>query len=339
MDLDESLRLGVQAVLRRTWPSFELRALRPLTGGRSGVTLLGECYREGLALDDRYASSVVVKAAPFGRKPAGRHDVLRQARLIAALESEPDVVVPRILATGIEPVHFYVMTCAVGEAVEPVLDAGTVALPPALVTERAVFAARMLAALHRFEAIPPAADGNEEPMSDLAGELDRWVITARAAEPAILAGGAELANRLAARLPREGAAPVLVHGDYRLGNIVFDGGSPSALIDWEIWGRTHPGVDLGWFLVFCDAELFPGIGAPVEGLPSSVELLQHYLDAGGHGVGDLAWFEAFGRFKMASIMAHNLRRHREGRHVDPFQEKLPATIARLLETGLEMLAG
>jgi aminoglycoside phosphotransferase (APT) family kinase protein len=235
-------------------------------------------------------------------------------------------------------VHFYVMTHAAGEAVEPVLDAGTVALSPALVAERAVQAARMLAALHRFEAIPPGPGGQDEPVSDLAGELDRWVITGRAADPALLPGGAELADRLAARLPSGATPSVLVHGDYRLGNIVFDGSHASALIDWEIWGRTHPGVDLGWFLVFCNADLFPGIGSPVKGLPSSVELHQHYLDAGGREIDDLTWFEAFGRFKMAAIMAHNLRRHREGRHLDPFQEKLPPTIARLVETGLELLA-
>jgi hypothetical protein len=52
---------------------------------------------------------------------------------------------------------------------------------------------------------------------------------------------------------------------------------------------------------------------------------------------DLAWFNALGRFKMAAIMGHNLRRHREGRHHDPAQEKLPATISRLIESGLDRL--
>ena len=53
---------------------------------------------------------------------------------------------------------------------------------------------------------------------------------------------------------------------------------------------------------------------------------------------DLAWFDALGRFKMAAIMGHNLRRHREGRHHDPDQEKLPATIERLIPTGTERLS-
>ncbi len=51
-------------------------------------------------------------------------------------------------------------------------------------------------------------------------------------------------------------------------------------------------------------------------------------------VDDLAWFDALGRYKMAAIMGHNLRRHLEGRHHDPDQERLPDTIRRLIETGL-----
>ena len=74
-------------------------------------------------------------------------------------------------------------------------------------------------------------------------------------------------------------------------------------------------------------------------MPTATELLGHYLDAGGRPIENLAWFEAFGRFKMAAIMAHNLRRHREGRHLDPFQEKLPPAIGRLVETGITKLAG
>jgi hypothetical protein len=47
-------------------------------------------------------------------------------------------------------------------------------------------------------------------------------------------------------------------------------------------------------------------------------------------VPDLWWFLAFGAFKMGVIMAHNLERHRSGRHHDPYQESLPPTIGHLL---------
>jgi streptomycin 6-kinase len=327
-----SLRMAVQVALAKRWPGATLVALRPLDGGRSGVTLIGELA--GAEVD-----SVVIKAAPEGRPPVGRHDVLRQARVLTAVATTPGVIVPEVLARGTEPVHFYAMTRLVGEAVEPVLDAATVRLEPDLVTRRAIAAAKMLASLHAVRRIPAPPGPGEEPAADLAAEVRRWRSTADAADPDILVGGRHLAALLEKAMPDEPVEPVLVHGDYRLGNIVFDGARPTGLIDWEIWGRTDPGVDLGWFLAFCDAGLFPGIGAPVAGLPTAPELFACYRDAGGRPVANLSWYEAFGCFKMAAIMAHNLRRHREGRRIDPFQEKLPPTIARLVEAGTAKLDG
>jgi aminoglycoside phosphotransferase (APT) family kinase protein len=318
------LTAAAQDALQR--PGHRLGPLRPLPGGRSGVTLAGE-----LVGPDGARSAVVVKAAPEGRAAVGRHDVLRQARILDALAPAAAVVVPRVLARAGGDLSFYVMERCAGEAVEPVLDAATRVLPADLVRTRALVAARMLAALH--------ATPVDEPVSDLADEVDRWAATAAAVEPGLAPGATELAAALRAHQPATDAPAVLVHGDFRLGNIVFDGPVATGLIDWEIWGRTQAGVDLGWFLVFCDADAFPGIGRPVDGLPSAGELLAEYERAGGRPVEQLAWYEAFGRFKMAAIMAHNLQRHRQGRHVDPFQERLPATIARLLETGAERLAG
>jgi streptomycin 6-kinase len=327
-----SLRMAAQSALAGRWPGAALVALRPLEGGRSGITMIGELV--GAEVD-----SVVIKAAPEGRPPVGRHDVLRQARVLVGLAAAPGVVVPEVLATGTEPVHFFAMTRLAGEAVEPVLDAAAVRLDPGLVTRRAMVAARMLAALHAIDRIPALAGCAEEPAADLATEVRRWRATADAADPDILVGGRHLADLLEKAMPVEPVEPALVHGDYRLGNIVFDGARATGLIDWEIWARTDPGVDLGWLLAFCDPELFPGIGQPVDGLPTAEALFACYLDAGGRRIAHRAWYEAFGCFKMAAIMAHNLRRHREGRHVDPFQETLRPTIARLVEAGTDKFGG
>jgi aminoglycoside phosphotransferase (APT) family kinase protein len=322
---------ALQQQLRQTWPSAELSSPVTVAGGRSGVTLTARLRGAGPERD------VVIKAAPPGRPPAGRHDVLRQAAVLDALAVVEEVVTPRVLATcgGTAGTHTaFAMERASGEAVEPVLDAADTHLPPELIEQRARRAARMLAALHAVDL--RATDVTRiTPRAAVREELDRWSATAAAADPAIAPGVEDLYERLRESVPSAATQPVLVHGDYRLGNIVFDGAQPTGLIDWEIWGVTHPGVDLGWFLVFCDADAFPGIGVPVVGMPSAGELLWEYREGGGTPPLDTAWFDAFGRFKMAAIMAHNLRRHREGRHHDPFQERLPPTIRRLIETGLE----
>ena len=325
-------RLGEQAgeALRVRYPLARLSVPRPLEGGRSGVTLVARLHGVG---PDR---EVVLKAAPEGRRAAGRHDVLRQADVLEALDGVEDVVTPGVLARVQGTDTMFVMERAPGEAVEPVLDSGTVVLPAALVRERATRAARMLAALHAVD-LDAAPATRTAPVADVGEELDRWSTTAAAADPAVAAGIDVLYERLLHTVPDESSAPVLVHGDYRLGNIVFDGAVPTGLIDWEIWGVTRAAVDLGWFMVFCDADAFPTVGGPVEGLPCADELLDVYRAAGGSTPRNLAWFDAFGRFKMAAIMSHNLRRHREGRHHDPYQERLPPTIARLVETGRERL--
>lgn len=128
-----------------------------------------------------------------------------------------------------------------------------------------------------------------------------------------------------------------MHGDYRLGNLISRGTEPVALIDWEIWSIGDPRVELGWFLVFADGSNFPGVGRVVPELPTAEELVETYAGTGSAPQA-LDWFHALGRFKMAAIMGHNLRRHREGRHHDPDQERLPATIARLISTGRDLVA-
>ena len=113
-------------------------------------------------------------------------------------------------------------------------------------------------------------------------------------------------------------------------------GDIAGVVDWEIWTITDPRVDLGWFLLFCDNDDWPGVGFECPGMPSADQLVAEYEAAGGV-VEDLHWFTAFGRLKMAAIpTAYNLRRHREGRHIDPYQERLPPTIQRMVSMGLEL---
>lgn len=294
-------------------------ALEPMLGGHSGLT-----YK--LAVDDQW---FVVKAVPPGQRSIGRHDMLRQARIMAALAGT-DVPVPRICATDEAEPAWFAMELVAGESLEPVLDDPEV--EPALAAARMLRAAEILPRLHRLPLDELPVDG--EPLSP-ADELARWSRTMGAVPPELVPGAAGLEQLLAASVP-EAVAPVLVHGDYRLGNILSVGTEPAALIDWEIWSPGDPRVELGWFLVFADGDNFPGVGRHVPGLPSAEELVRRYA-AGGPEPHELTWFDALGRFKMAAIMGHNLRRHREGRHHDPDQEKLPATIARLIETGTARL--
>ncbi|RHW24891.1 phosphotransferase family protein [Nocardioides immobilis] len=314
-----ALEQRVVDVLSAAGHRGEPTALEPLLGGHSGLT-----YK--IALGDQW---FVVKAVPPGQRSIGRHDMLRQARIMSALAGS-GVPVPAIRATDdVEPAWF-AMELVAGESLEPVLDDPQV--EPALAAARMRRAAEILPRLHAVPLSALPIDG--EPLTP-ADELARWRRTMGAVPVELVPGSERLEKLLASSVPAA-VDPVLVHGDYRLGNLISVGSEPAALIDWEIWSPGDPRVELGWFLVFADGANFPGVGREVPGLPDAVELVERYAD-GGPVLRDLTWFDALGRFKMAAIMGHNLRRHREGRHHDPDQERLPATIERLIQTGTERL--
>lgn len=321
---EDQLRERVTAHLRdhlgRTVTSFQT-----LPGGHSGLT-----YRV-----ETDGGDLVVKAVPAGQKAIGRHDMLRQATILTAL-AETDVPVPAVVAVDRAEPAWFAMELVVGESLEPVLD--DPAVEPELATARMMRAAEILPRLHAvdFAEIPDAGE-----ILTPGDELQRWARTLGAVPPELVEGGQQLLELLEGSVP-EAIAPTLVHGDYRLGNIISDGLEPAALIDWEIWSVGDPRVELGWFLVFADGSNFPGVGREVPGLPSADDLVDAYtrnaFGENGSPLPDMTWFDALGRLKMAAIMGHNLRRHREGRHHDPAQEQLPATINRLIETGIALLA-
>jgi aminoglycoside phosphotransferase (APT) family kinase protein len=306
----------VTASLRRLRPAADVGLFARMPGGHSGLT-----YRV-----ETSEGPLVVKSVPPGQRAIGRHDMLRQARIIDAL-APAGVPVPAVVATDEDEPAWFAMQLVEGQSLEPVLD--DPAVDPTLAAARMLRAAETLPALHDVPLDKVPVDAEALSPSD---ELGRWARTMDAVPPDLVPDAERLRRRLADSLPAA-VAPTLVHGDYRLGNLICRGTEPAALIDWEIWSVGDPRVELGWFLVFADGTNFPGVGRDVPGLPTAGELVAAYA-ADGRPVEDLAWFDALGRYKMAAIMGHNLRRHLEGRHHDPDQERLPDTIRRLIATGL-----
>lgn len=312
------LAVRVRAQLADRHPDEPFGDLRTLPGGHSGLTY---AITAG-------TTSYVVKAVPPGQRPIGRNDVLRQARVLRVLAGSP-VPVPQVAAVDEREPAWFAMEFMAGEAVEPVLDEHR--LVPELCRTRMLALAGVLRDLHGTE-----VEMGSEPPLDPVGELERWTRTMRAVPPELRPGAEELLGTLASRVP-EAIQPVLTHGDFRLGNVLCRGERPTAVVDWEIWGVGDPRIDLAWFLLFADHRNFPQLGRPVPGLPGEAELLAAYLD-GRPEPPALDWFRALARTKMAAIMGHNLRRHREGKHHDPDQERLPPTIAAMIRTARDILA-
>jgi aminoglycoside phosphotransferase (APT) family kinase protein len=323
------LQSRVASRIGEIWRGGAVCRFEKLPGGHSGITCLAE-----IAVPDRGTERVVIKATPPGRAPVGRHDVLRQARILTALTAAGGVNVPEVLLAegGDEP--YFVMRWHAGDSIEPVLD-GVPDGTAEVIESRAFGAVAALAALHRIR--PGVLGLHGEPVLTPRQEFERWTATMHTVEPELRAGSEPLEAVLLATAP-DPVAPSVVHGDFRLGNTLCTGGVVGAVIDWEIWSVGDPRADLGWLLLFCDAANFPGVSVPGCPMPSAQRMRAAYEQSTGAAVERLDWFAAMARYKMAAVMGNNLARHRAGRHHDPFQEGLRPTIRTMIEAALLSLS-
>jgi aminoglycoside phosphotransferase (APT) family kinase protein len=313
----------------RACPGCAVEALEVLPGGHSGLTHLATVIRP-----DGQRERVVVKSTPPGRTPRGRHDVLRQARMLEALGGWGGVPTPAVAFTAEEPVNAFGMAFADGVAAEPVMEEARPDETPAGVSAAWHGAVDLLVALQR--ATPERLGLAHEPVESPLEELDRWRATMHA-------GGLDVSDpaaiRLAARLADTAPEPLeacVVHGDFRLGNMLQRSGDIRALVDWEIWTLGDPRSDIGWLCLFTDASNFPGLGRQAPGTPTADAIVERWRvsrDGDGAGVG---WFRGLACFKLAAIQAHNLRRHVEGRYHDPHQERLLESTRVLVARGLSL---
>lgn len=333
LPIDELLR-RVERVARERWPKASVSGLEPLQGGISSLT-----FSATLADGRVGRRPVVIKVAPPGLEPVRNRDVLRQARVMRALASAPGVRVPDVLLEddGLPPL--FVMEYVAGESYEPKWDCSSSPPAPPVVAARARTAAAMLARLHER---PPHRVGlMAEPALTLVQELERWARLFATAGDDLRGRERELHRALEASIPAA-AEPRILHGDYRLGNMQFQGQRLAAIIDWEIWSIGDPRADLAWLLMFSDPALQrlrwrDGANqAAADAMPDRDQLLAEYVSAGGLDAGDLAWFEGLCEYKLASTMSVLAKRNRRLPEPDPALELVAATLPRAIERGLTL---
>jgi aminoglycoside phosphotransferase (APT) family kinase protein len=188
-----------------------------------------------------------------------------------------------------------------GECVEPILVASVSPVASDIAAARAFAAVDALVAIRN--ASPQSIGLDDEPVTTPADEVRRWVRTFETVPDEFRVGYQPAAEALLASAP-ELAGPAVIHGDYRLGNMLCDGTTISGIIDWELWTLSDPRIDLSWLLFFTDEADHPSArhGVP-SGLPSRQELLSAYDAALGEPTPDLLWFDALTYFKEASATA------------------------------------
>ncbi len=305
--------------LRRRLGGAGVTDVTPLSGGASSLTFAG-------ALD---GLPVVIKVATPGVEPVAHRDVLRQARIIKALAGTR-VPVPEVLWEDPgNPPHtppLFAMSHIEGDCVEPLFDSCP---PTADLIERYRNACRAMAALHSLSPMDLGLRG--EPVIHPVAEVLRWCETLQTVDAALVPDWPAVRDALLSCAPTA-MGPSVVHGDFRLGNLMAAGSRINAVIDWEIWSLGDPRFDAGWFLINCDPDTYQRVPASAGMTPPIAELAEIYQRELGCEVGELAWFRALACFKSVAtwslIVKHNRRRRSPRAELEAMAAALPRLLAR-----------
>ena len=288
----------------------------------------------------------ILRTQPAGQLLKSAHALDREARILQALRASP-VPVPRlrVLCNDLDVlgVQFYLM-----DQVDGVVHRH-VGLPEVAPGRRgAMYAAAIdsLVAIHRsdIDALGLRDFGREG--NYFERQLHRWTQQYRTAMPEGEPAMDALIGRLEAALPREAHPAVLLHGDSRMDNLMFDvrGERVLAVLDWELSTLGHPLADLGQFLAVQDLPpgyLLPGLRGVDRAalqLPTQAQLAARYLQAMAMDPAtDLRFFKAFAMFRQAAMSAGLRRRAALGTAVAESARQFGDTMAVFAGTGLDIL--
>ena len=330
LDLDR-----LRVLLDRERPGLVTGPLsgRLIEGGRSNLTY---------AVTDGTARWVV-RRPPLGHVLATAHDMRREHRVISALHPT-DVPVPRpVLLCEDEEVlgaPFYVMEFVDGT---PYRTAEQLApLGPERTRAAVLNLVDTLVGLH---AVDPAEVGLADfgrPEGFLDRQLRRWAKQLDASRNRELAGIDELHATLGRELPRS-PSPTVVHGDYRLDNVLIGGEDDEirAILDWEMSTLGDPLTDLGLLVMYSSPLGMPdspvSTTAQAPGHPAPAELIERYAARSGRDVTTVAWYTAFAWFKLAVILEGIHYRYTLGQTVGRGFDRIGDLVPVFIEHGLTTL--
>jgi aminoglycoside phosphotransferase (APT) family kinase protein len=318
-----------EAAAQRRLPGVRLRSLVQFTGGTSSLTYSASA--EGIKAD-----MVVVKVAPAGLAPVRNRDVLRQARVLQALDTIDGVLVPTVYGTDegapVEIPPLFVMEHIPGESYEPHHSDTADAPSDTEVRARATQAVHMLARMH--SASVPELGLDDETAITLADEIGRWRTATESCE---LTGKVAMLERevygaLHGSEPEQ-MPPAVLHGDWRLGNMQCRGDQILGVLDWEIWSVGDPRLDLAWMQLMADPQ-HPSAAYPAAATLTPEELADEYARASGLEVPALGWFGALVRYKQAAAAMLLVKNAAKRGDSDPRWQRREAAITGLLQAAL-----
>ena len=291
--------------------------------------------------------SYVLRRKPPGELLKSAHAVDREFRVISALQ-DTDVPVPRTYVLceddSVIGSMFYVMEYMEGRILwDPVLPEARDNAERAAIYDAMN---KTMAALHCVDVDAVGLSDYGRPGSYFERQLSRWSKQYRASETQNIPAMETLMSWLPANMPPDDGAVSLVHGDYRLDNMMFHPTEPRviALLDWELSTLGHPLADLA---NQCMAWRLPreggvkgmaGVDRKALGIPSDEEYVARYCERTGRdGIENWNFYIVFSLFRLAAILQGIVKRAQIGTASSTEAESRGEFVIPLAEMGVALL--
>ncbi len=283
----------------------------------------------------------VLRRKPDGDLLPSAHAVDREYRVMAALADTP-VPVPEVYALcaddGVIGTMFFVMALVEGRTfIDP-------ALPEMARDQRQALYENqvdLLADLVRVDVTRAGLDDFGAPGDYVARQIGRWTKQYRASETREMPAMEALMSWLPDNAPADDGTRALVHGDFRLDNMLIrDGGSQvAALIDWELSTTGHPLIDISYFVTMLRLPPHPthgglgGVNRSSLGIPEEAQLLARFIERSGVAAPERwEFYIAFHFFRFAAILQGIAKRVETGNA----SNTAAATVAAMAEPMAKM---
>jgi aminoglycoside phosphotransferase (APT) family kinase protein len=258
--------------------------------------------------------SYVMRRKPFGKLLPSAHAVDREFKVIAALGKQGFPVARAYALCMDDSVigsAFYIMSMEDGRIFwDPAL--------PQLAKEerRPIFTSKIetLAKLHMYDPVAIGLGDFGKPGNYFARQVDRWTKQYRASETQTIPEMDRLIEWLPTTVPPQERVSV-VHGDYRIDNMVFHAAEPrvQAVLDWELSTLGDPMADFTYLLMQWTMPGLAGLDFAALNIPTMEEAAQIYCKATGRdSVPDLNWYYCYNLFRLTGILQGIAGRVRDG---------------------------
>lgn len=288
------------------------------------------------------AKTYVLRRKPTGVLLKSAHAVDREYRVMGALAKTP-VPVPKVYALceqdEVIGTTFFVMEFVDGRTF---LDPALPELPP---PQRRALYEHQVDVIAKLSAIDPNAIGLSDfgkPGNYIERQVNRWTKQYRASETEVIVEMENLIEWLPNHLPQEEQRVALVHGDFRLDNLLIDPKEPRVVgvVDWELSTLGHPFVDFSYWSTMLRLprsthhQGLAGEDRALLGIPSEKELVDLYRRRSGQEIpGDWTFWLAFHCFRFSAIVQGVLKRYLDGNASSPAAREVGAMARPVAELG------